>query len=118
MEDRKLALNAVGRGTCKKLRMPVAGDRMHHKNRRLALNLDQHHDSRGHRYRRRRVHHNTQRTMIGIRIDRVDVRNLRHRQQRQQNQTHNGRHPQSTRLRTAFPAENGLKSCQHTDPLL
>jgi hypothetical protein len=62
------------------------------------------------------MHGNAKRAMVRIRVYRMDVRHLGHREQSEQNQTHNGRHRQSTSLCAAFSAQKCLKSCQHTYP--
>ncbi len=98
--------------------MPVPGDRAGLKNRRSALDLDQNYYCGRDRHRRRRMHHDAQRAVVGIGVYLVHVRDLRHGQQCQQSQAHQGDQLQSTWPRAAFPAQKSLKSCQHTYPLL
>ena len=77
-----------------------------------SLDLDQH-DHRGHdRDGRSRVHHDAQRAMVGVAVERMHVRHLDHGQQRQQGKTHNGDQP-AKRLALARPIlrEMCLKSC-------
>jgi hypothetical protein len=102
--DRKLALEAVRRGACEKLGMPMADDSVRSIFRGSSLKLHQHHYGSGHRHRRRGMHRNAQRAMVGIGIYRVNVDYLHHGQKHQQNKTHHGRQRQSTRLCAAFPA--------------
>jgi hypothetical protein len=71
-----------------------------------------------------RVHDNAELAVIGVRLVRVQVRDLSHGQHRQQNQTENGHcrqkagqeARQKARLGAAFAAENCLKSCQSMEP--
>jgi hypothetical protein len=117
-ENRRLALEAGWRGTREELRMPVASDGACFKNRLGCLDVHQHDDGGCDRDRCRRMHHDAERAVIGVGIDRVDVGYLHHRQQRQQHQTHNGCQRQSTKLCAAISAEICLKCSQNIDPLL
>ena len=66
------------------------------------------------------VHDNAQLAVVGIRLVRVQVRDLCNDQHRQQNQTKNGHRRQKAGqeapLCAAFAAENCLKSCQSMEP--
>ena len=66
------------------------------------------------------VHDNAQLAVVGIRLVRVQVRDLCNDQHRQQNQTKNGHRRQKAGqeapLCAAFAAENCLKSCQPMEP--
>ena len=53
--------------------------------------------------RRGRVHRNAQLAMVGIRVERVDMRHLDHGEQRQQGQTQQRRCPESVWLPAAAP---------------
>jgi hypothetical protein len=78
----KGGLNAGGRrGARVVLGMPVAGDRARLNNWRRAPNYDQDDRCRHHRNRRRRVHRNAQRAMVGIPVKWVHMRHLDHCQQ-------------------------------------
>jgi hypothetical protein len=83
--DRNLALKAIRRGTCEELGKPGSRNRLRFKRCGGTLNLDQHHHGSRNRNRRRRMHGNAQRAMVGIRVDRMDVRHLRHGEQSEQN---------------------------------
>lgn len=97
--------------------MPVPGDWAGLKNRRGALNLDQNNHGGRDRHRRRRMHHDAQRAVVGIGVKLVHVRDLRDGQQRKQEQTEHGYQRQGTWPCAAFPARNCQKSCQRTYPL-
>jgi hypothetical protein len=84
--------------------MPVADDRARFNNRRVAPYDDQDDRCRHRRNRRRRVHSDAQRAMIGIPVQRVHMRHLDHGQQGQQDQTQKSRYPKSAWL-PAAPAE-------------
>jgi hypothetical protein len=74
------------------------------KNRRGGLDVDQ--DNHGCRngYRRCRVHHDAQRAVVGIGIERVNVGHLGHGQERQQDQAHNGDGRPGSQPGAAIPA--------------
>jgi hypothetical protein len=114
--DRKLALEAVWRGACEELGMPVTGDCERFKYRNRTLDLDQHHRGSGHCNGRCRMDRDAQWAMVGGGVHRVDVRHLDYSQKCQQDKTHHGHQLQCTRLCAAFPAQKCLKSCQHTYP--
>jgi hypothetical protein len=58
------------------------------------------------------MHGDAQRAMIGIAVERVQVRDLDHRQQRQQNETEQSGGAKSSWLPASFLAKMGLESCQ------
>jgi hypothetical protein len=64
--------------------------------RRSSLDLNQDNNGCGNCNRCRRVHHDAQRAIVGICVERVNVRNLHHGQQRQQDQAHHGDDRQGT----------------------
>jgi hypothetical protein len=101
---RKDELAAGGRGACKQLGMPVPDDRLRRKNRGGALDLDQHNHGGRDRDGCGGVHHDAQRAMVGIAVERMHVRYLDHGQQRQQGKTHHGDQRQSSWLWPAIPA--------------
>ena len=68
--------------------------------------------------RRGRVHRNAQLAMVGIRVERMDVRHLDHGEQRQQGQTQQRRCPESVWLPAAAPTIIWLQSGQQIHPLL
>ena len=78
--------------------MTVADHNARFYNWRLGPDPDQEDNCRGHRNRRRRVHGNAELAMIGVGLQRMDVRHLDHGQQRQQGKTHYRDHRQSTQL--------------------
>ena len=80
--------------------------------------MHQHNDSGGDCDRRRGMHHDAERAVIGVGIDRVDVGYLHHRQQRQKYQTYDGSHRQGTKPCAAISARICLKYSQNIDPLL
>ncbi len=96
--------------------MPVTRNCARFKYRRSTFYLHQHHNGCRHRHRRRSVHHNAKRAMVGIGFQLVHVRHLRDGQERQQNQTHERRNRQSSKPCAALPAQKCSKSCQHTIP--
>ncbi len=77
--------------------MPQSGDLTHLNDRRGHTHLNQDDDRRGNTHGGNRMQNNAKRTMIGIRLQWVDVRNLNHRQQGQQRQTHQRHHHQLAR---------------------
>jgi len=66
------------------LRMPVPCDRTSLKNRSRTLDLDKNYNSSSHSDRRRCMHHDAKRAMVGIGVHRMNVSHLRNSQQRQQ----------------------------------
>jgi len=76
--------------------MPETYDRPRFKNRGHCFDLDQHDHGSRHRNGRGCVHDDAQRAMVGVALDRVEVRHLDDGQQRQQDKTHHGDHRQST----------------------
>jgi len=92
---RKDDLAAKRRWARNELGVPVPNHRAHLNHRRRRSGLYQHHHRSHHRDRRRGMHRNAQRAMIGILVLRMHMRHLDHGQQRQQNQTHYGRNRQS-----------------------
>lgn len=114
----KEALAALGRRAYKKLGMPITRDRARLINRGAGLNLDQDNDCGRNSDRRGRMQHDAKRTVVGIGIYRMHVRNLNNRQQRQQDKAHHGHYRQSERLCAASSAEMCLKSCQTATPAL
>jgi hypothetical protein len=114
----KEALAALGRRTYEKLRLPTPCDRARFINRGAGLNLDQDNNCGRHSDRRGRMQHDAKWAVVGIRIDRMHVRNLNNRQQRQQDKAHHGHYRQSERLCAASSAEMCLKSCQTATPAL
>ena len=62
------------------------------------------------------VHDNAQLAVIGVRLARVQVRDLGNDEHRQQDQTKNGHRRQKASLGAAFAAENCLKTCQSMEP--
>ena len=117
-ENRKDALAAGGRRACKELGMPVANHRSRLKHRHLGLDLHQHHCGSRNHDRRSRVHHDAQRAVVGIALQRMHVRHLRHSQQRHQDETHNRHRRQSAWPATERSADLCLQSCQLTTPAL
>ena len=111
---RRQSLAASRRRARKQLRTPVPNHSPGFKRRSPVLHLHQNHQTSRHGHRCRGVHHNTQRAMVGVRFNLVEVRNLNHRQQRQQHQAHHRNHRQSPWLRAVVPAEMSLESGQHT----
>jgi hypothetical protein len=81
--------------------MPGTNNDMLRKDRRGSPDLDQDDHRNGNRYRRRRLHRNTQRAMVGIVVYWMRMSHLDHGQQRQQNQTHHRDDRQSAWLQTA-----------------
>lgn len=68
--------------------MPVSDNSLWLKNRGGGLDLYQQ-DHRGYdRNRRRRMHGNAERAVVGIAVKRMHVRHLHHGKQRQQDQAH------------------------------
>jgi hypothetical protein len=65
------------------------------------------------RNRRGRVHHDTERAVIRVRGERVDVRHLHHGQQSQQDQTNHRYHRRVARQGEQLSAPVGLNSAQH-----
>ena len=96
--------------------MPVPGDGLRFEYRSLAFDLHQDDDGSRHRDRRCSMHHNAQRTMVGIGVYLMHVRHLRHGKQSEQDETHHGDQRQSTTLCAAFPVPQCLQSCQLTCP--
>jgi hypothetical protein len=97
--------------------MPVPNGRSRLKYRGGDFDLDENDDRSHNRDRRRRMHRDAQRAMVGIAFERMHVRHLDHGQQRQQDKTQHGDHRQSTWLCAAFPAEICCESCQQKHPL-
>lgn len=93
MGDRESGLAAGGRGPSEELGMPVPDDRTRLSNRFWGSDSDQDHDGRGNRNRRRGVHRNAQRAMVGIVVQRMNVRHLDQGHHRQQRQTQQGSGP-------------------------
>jgi hypothetical protein len=62
------------------------------------------------------VHDNAQLAVVGVRLVRVQVRDLSNDQHRQQNQTKGGDGRQKAGPDAAFTAEICLKSCQSMEP--
>ena len=114
----KTPLTAGGRRACNELGMPVADSRARLKNRRRSLNLHQHHHGNRNRDGRRRVHHDAQRAVVGIALQRMHVRHLHHGQQRHQEKAHHRRRRQCAWLSTARSADLCLQSCQPTTLVL
>lgn len=117
-ESKKTALAADGRWTGEELGMPIAGDRA-----RLVdggAGLDLNHDNDGGRNRQRRgaVQQDAERTVVGIGVQRMHMRNLDDGKQRQKEEAHHGDHRQSARPCAAIPAEKCLQTCQICDPCL
>jgi hypothetical protein len=72
------------------------GSRIENRNRCSDLHQD---DNRcRHLYRSHGVHHDAQRTVVGIIVERVHVRYLDHGQQRQQSHAHDGRDRDASRM--------------------
>ena len=85
-------LAACRRRTRKQLRVPMAGNPANLNKRRCYCDLDERNDGRSRNNGRRRVHHYTERAMIGVSVCRVRVRDLRYGKQGQQSQTHQRHH--------------------------
>jgi hypothetical protein len=110
------ALTANRRGTDEELGMTVADRNARYNQRRLRPDLDQDHNYRSHRHRRRRVHGNAKLAMVGVSFQRMGVCYLNDGQQRQQGKTHNSDRRQSTQLCRPSPAELCLEFCQMEIP--
>jgi hypothetical protein len=65
---------------------------------------------------RHRVHHDTEPAVIGVRLVRVQVRNLSYDEHREQDQTEHRHGRQNAGPSAAFAAGNCLKSCQSIMP--
>lgn len=115
---RKDELAAGWRRTGKELGMAVADHSAHRNGLRLGAHLDQNHDCRGHRNRRRRVHGNAQLAMVGIAAERMHVRDLSNGQQRQQGKTQHSDRRQSAQLCRPSTAEMCRKSRQIDIPCI
>ena len=111
-EDRKGALAADGRWASEELGLPIPDDRARLDNRLGGADSDQDYYSRGNRNRRRRVHRDAQRTMVGIAVQSMDMRHLDHGHHRQQSQTQQSGCPESAWLPAASAANIRLQSCE------
>ncbi len=60
------------------------------------------------------MHHDAQRTMIGVAVGGMNVRNLHNRQQRKQNQADHCRHHKTSRSRAVIRVPFCLQSRQQT----
>jgi hypothetical protein len=89
-------------------------DRARLEDQRRALDPDQNDHGRNWRNRRRRVHGDAQRTMVGVAVGRMDVGHLDQGQQRQQGQTQQSPRPESAWLPAADPAQIWLNPSQQT----
>lgn len=107
---RREALAACGRGTNEKLGFVMTNDGFDLNKRRKNAHLHQYSRNLGCLNRRRRVHRNAKRAMVGSGFIRVDVRHLDNCEQRQQHEAQDRDHAQSSGLR-----EPGLCTCVHTD---
>ena len=96
--------------------MPETKDRARLKDRGGCFKLDQHDHGGCYRNRRRRMHHDAKLAVMGIVLDRMDMRHLGHSKQRQQDKTHHGDHRPSAWLGAASSAEICLKSSQQNSP--
>jgi hypothetical protein len=117
MGNRKLGLEAAGRGTNVEGGMPVP-----HRDTRfdmgcLPANLNQHHDGRCHSNWCSRVHHDADWAVVSIAVAGVQVSDLRHCEQCKQNQANEGHQRYGFEARTARCAPSCSKSRQ-TDPFL
>ncbi len=92
------------------LRVPISRDSPDLEDRSGHRDLNQRDDSRSSYDRRGRVHHDAQRTMIGVAGFLVGMRDLRNCQQGKQNQTHQRYSRKSTTPRAAAPLVACLKS--------
>lgn len=108
----KDALAAIGRGACVELGVPVADDSARFNDWLGGSDSDQDDRSRHNRNRRRRVHGDAELAVVGIAIERMDVRHLDHGQQRHQGQTQQSCCPESAWLWVATIAEIRLQSCE------
>ena len=117
---RRDALAGDGRGANKEADLPVAGNYDGFGLRSGSSQLHDRDDSRRGCNGHHGVHDNAQLAVVGIRLVRVQVRDLCNDQHRQQNQTKNGHRRQKAGqeapLCAAFAAENCLKSCQPMEP--
>jgi len=96
--------------------MPVAGDGARFDNRRWRPHTDQNDRCRHHRNRRRRVHCDAQRAMVGIALQGMHVRHLDQDQKHQQGQAKNSGRPESAWLPAAKPAKICLQPYQQIIP--
>jgi hypothetical protein len=87
-ERPELALDGAWRGSREQLRMPIACNRVRLKGGDKALNVYQHNNRCRCRDRRRRMHNDAKRAVVGVRVYLVNVRHLDHGNQHQQEQTH------------------------------
>jgi hypothetical protein len=71
---------------------------------RARLDLNQDNDGSRNCHGRCRMHHDAQRAVIGVGVERMYVRHLDHRQQRQQDQAHNGDNRPGVLSGAAIPA--------------
>lgn len=117
-KNRKDALAAGRWRTGEELGMPIADGRARYVDRHDGFESDQNNRVGHDRNRRGRVHGHAERAMVGIAIERMDVRYLDHGQQRQQRQTQQSAGPESSRLRGAHSAEMWLELCQQNHPQL
>lgn len=100
--QRRDALKAHGRRSREELRMPIPRNPSNFRYGRGHRNLHQC-NRRCHRQNRRgRVHHDTDRTVVGIGRALMCVRNLRYREQSQKHHAHSCDHRKGTRPQAAI----------------
>ena len=79
--------------------MPDRSNRTYVENGRNSLDLNQHDGNDGSRDGRRGMQNDAKRAVVGVGVDRVDVRHLNDREQSQQRQTHTRRRRKPGALR-------------------
>ena len=105
MDEGKDALAAGGRRAREELRSTEPHNCTPFSQRRRGPEQHQHNNCRSRLNRRCRVHHNAQRTLIGIAVERMDMRYLNRGQQHQQGKAQQGRSAKRARRQPPFPDE-------------